>query len=357
MRAISFAMEDFPDDSFLGGYTILPITTNALMRAVIAAGNNPALKPPDIHAKHDISMRVSVLKSALDLSDKDFLRPSKHFQRSGSTDKGIKSEFIGNALCAHAALFELNIPWLVNVESLGSRYQVHPPLTGQRPDYLGRTFRGDWHVFECKGRSQRSSDTEIAEWKVQAEAIRRVNGKRVVYNIVSNAFIDSRRRQWELLWVDPPADDGSEIRMEENSFFDSYYEEIRNFVRERESLGVFSEHGWLVPVGDTGVFVGLHKEIQQAVWTIKPEAIINFARSHRYTMADLPFEIMMNDGVSIFPDGLLIKHNSELDEESIAKIIKSAGEISVPFKIIESMKTQVSTIDSTILVNADSTFN
>src|SRR5258708_37437516 len=119
MKQITFTKKDFSKSA--DGVFKLSFTVKALLRAVVAAGRNPMRGRKTGAAQADIDMRINALKSAVDMRG-SVLVPTPEHLASRSTDKGLKSFYVGNALCAHAADSELNIPWLVDFERLGTNY-------------------------------------------------------------------------------------------------------------------------------------------------------------------------------------------------------------------------------------------
>jgi len=344
MKAFVFTRKMFPHNAGLNGTLWLRFTQAALVRAVVAAGANPARRRGTKTSKFDIAMRVNALKSALDMSG-PFLRPTHHFMHEGVTDKGTKSFFVGNAICAHAAESAFNIPWLVDIENMGAKYQVMPHLTGKRPDYLGRTPGGNWHVFESKGRSSKPNRSAINEWKVQARSVRRVNGKQVTYNIVSAAFLN-KDECWELIWIDPPPDEkGPEVTFDEDLFFSAYYGKIYEFIQKHKSLGIPSQYGLLVPIGDAGVSLGLHHQVEQAFLNKDWESVIHFAQSQSTGDDAVKLEASIDTGISIFPDGLLIQFNSDWGGETkLSSPVSPKSVLVKPSTKISAMGTQTTSI-------------
>ena len=95
MKYITFTKKKFSKSR--NGTFKLPFTEKALLRAVVAAGQRPTSKPTSIAAQADINMRLSALRSALDMSS-SALVSTPEYVAAGSTDKAHKSFFIGNAL-------------------------------------------------------------------------------------------------------------------------------------------------------------------------------------------------------------------------------------------------------------------
>jgi hypothetical protein len=244
---------------------VIPLTKAALYRAVVAAGRNPDEQPATSAVKSDIAGRLHTLNSAIDTSGV-VPRPTPEFLAEGSTIKGQKSFLIGNALCAHSALHELKIPWLLDVEQLKQYHggiSIGTSKSGRRPDYLGLDVDGNWHVFESKGRSERPGPRDITGWKEQANSIQKVNGLKVQRHVVSAAYLNASG-EWELLWVDPEGDeDDPEIEVSIGRFLQIYYHELRFHVLRGEQAEL-TPLGAIVMSSEADVGLGLHHTVLAA---------------------------------------------------------------------------------------------
>ena len=98
---------------------------------------------------------------------------------------------------------------------------------------------------------------ELLRWKAQARAVKAVKGKSVIHNIVSAACL--KKKEWELLWVDPPADDEAlDLDIELITFLEAYYTPIRDLIAAQPSR-IESPFGPLAYVESVGAFIGLHQ--------------------------------------------------------------------------------------------------
>ena len=339
MKKFVLTKSKFPHGQ--NGSINVPFTKEALLRAVIAAGKNPQRKATTDAEKAGLQMRVSAILSALKM-DGNCLCPTPIFAKDGNTIKSQKSFYIGNTLCAHSALFHLEIPWLKDVETLPKGITIKTGTSKKRPDYLGLDLKGKWHVFECKGRSSKPNAMSIEAWKDQAKSISKVNGRSVENNIVSAAYIDKKSSEWKLLWVDPPGDDDHYIdELSNREFFQTYYKEIIELLNRGEKR-IDSEFGPLVYLSELGVHVGLHKKILQKIsfsyerrdflgLMVKPqydsnvylklvesEEIIRFSNNQ---LEQGLFEEISESGVSVFPDGILIKIDQDKQNYSFSSVI------------------------------------
>ncbi|HRH94969.1 MAG TPA: hypothetical protein PLB55_03500, partial [Prosthecobacter sp.] len=267
MNRVNFQKQAFPDEE--DQVKDMPVSRLALERAAIAAGRDPQEKVSRQDVCAELAARVLALHSVVDMSG-PVPKPTRAFLEEGATIKGQKSFLVGNTFCAHSALQELKIPWLLDVETL----RIHQPQmriktdeNGRRPDFLGLDVDGEWHVFESKGRSSRPQPQEITDWKQQARSIRQVNGKRVKLHIVSAAYVN-KRREWELLWVDPKREAEQEETPELSTgrFLMIYYQQMLELILQREAGHDFTP-GALTAVlsEELGVSAGLHEVVLDAL--------------------------------------------------------------------------------------------
>ncbi len=315
MKQITFTKKNF--SKVEDGTSKLAFTVKALIRAVIGAGRDPRLSTKTIAARADIDMRISALKSAVSMAGSTLVPTPEHLA-AGSTDKAHKSFYVGNALCAHAAHLKLAIPWLVDFERLDPKFKISSKGTKQRPDFLGQDTSAKWFVFESKGRSSSPGRSDLNSWKRQATAVKRVNNRQVTHGIVSSAYI-SRSNEWELLWVDPPADENAaDFSFDAFAFFDAYYEPLVSFI-ERGGPSVETLGGTVALFRDAAVYVGLHREVLAAVRAHDGSAILSFA-SRMNT-----HEATQQDGSSLFRDGLIVKLGPEWETESRNRLTEPNG--------------------------------
>lgn len=301
MKQITFTKKNFSNTR--NGTFKLPFTQKALLRAVIAAGRRPNSKKKSVAAQADIDMRISALRSAINMRG-SALVSTPEYRDAGSTDKAHKSFYIGNALCAHAAYLELAIPWLVDIERLSPKIKIGELPSKRRPDFLGKTATNKWFVFESKGRASAPGTDDEKDWKKQANAVKEVNRRKVVQGIVSSAYLKASH-EWHLLWIDPPPDDdAATLEFDEFAIFDAYYEPIVEFV-ERDGPRVETPRGTLTLSGDGGVYVGLDRNLLSAFSRGNTGAILSFA-----SQLDANEQIE-RDGSSTFRDGLIVRLGPE----------------------------------------------
>jgi hypothetical protein len=125
----------------------------------------------------------------------------------------------------------------------------------------------------------------LKDWKVQAKAIKAVKGSNILHNIVSAAHFQ-KRCEWELLWVDPPSDDqGADLDVENIAFFDAYYSPIRELIAAQSRTRVTPDAS-VAYVETLRAFVGLHREVEEALRRRDDGAILAFAKPEKSRIWD-----------------------------------------------------------------------
>ena len=74
-----------------------------------------------------------------------------------------------------------------------------------------------------------------------------------------------------------------------------------------------AEPGFIVPVGDTGVWLGLHEDVLQGVRNREWRLVTSFAD---VMMSDPQWDRPREDGFAVFPDGLIIKIGPDWDQQA-----------------------------------------
>jgi hypothetical protein len=248
---------------------------------------------------------MSALDAAIDFGKSTPVVTSE-FIGLGQTEKGQTSNRVANALCAHAADKNLNIPWLADYERVrrkASQFRPRRAATSRRfPDYLGLSLTGDWYVFEVKGRSLPFPNSHMHDWMDQATTIRSVNGIPVAGNIVSVAFTDGSEddKKWKVQWeLYNPLPNSVNLSVTELSYFKAYYEPFIVMNRVVEHIDIQGHAFFNVGIG--GALVGLHNSIFEALKTRRSGRIKAFARDlQREGSQDI------GDDITLFPDGIMV---------------------------------------------------
>jgi hypothetical protein len=308
MSSIPFIREGFSPSS-VNGVSNLACTEKALIRAAIVAGQGPYKVGRTRAARASAAMRMCAAVASLDTSTPQLL-PTSEYLHPGSTEKAAKSFCVGNTLCSHSTLMKLRIPWLVDIENddLMAGY-VPKKLSGtrKRPDFIGQNDKGQWFVFESKGRNTQPNPKMMLEWEEQAKAITHINNIPVAHNIISATYLNDNK-EWELKWVDvSPNLALGDLFFEESSFFTAYYAPIVELI-ESESKTIQSKGGVLSYIPTLDAYVGIHNRVLSAIRKKSFEVIKEFARENKESRVEF-----VNDlEVSTFADGILIALGKEL---------------------------------------------
>lgn len=300
-KSLRMTMTAFPRG--LNGVAQVPCNEPALIRAAIAAGQNPRSrrKSPDFVAHLD--ELAFAIRSSLDMTG-SAPKATPRYLSLGQTERGLKTYRIATALCAHAAYKQLNIPWLVDIEAAPADLAlVFKRGSDKRPDFIGFDCLGQWHVFESKGRTQKASPNMLKVWKEQAKMIRRINNEKPKYHIVSSPYLNPCN-EWELQWHDPSSEEGGFLEFWPPNFFKLYYRFIFSALNQRDAKTYESDNVLYVELAEARVSVGLHHKIMQALNTENYGAIMAFARD--WPPRDLPLESEREEG---FADGIFVRVN------------------------------------------------
>jgi len=266
MGSIVISRKEFDDDS--NGDLNVPFQAAELVRATIAAGRNPQNPPKEDGEQNDYICRENRFKSAVALEGES-LKASGHYLASRMTEQGHLTEAVANALCAFAANRVYDVPWLMNIEEL-HRYVDAPNVefdltSKKRTDFIGQGTRGDWYVFESKGRRGKPSDTNLRDWKTQANTVKTINGKEPKYHIVASAYLNADG-EWNQILFDPPTDERSiSLDFGETDFFRAYYMRLRRRLLLRRIVDETS-YGSLYSLGIPKFQVGVHKDFEKAAF-------------------------------------------------------------------------------------------
>ena len=150
--------------------------------------------------------RLSLVKMALEKCPvSGLLQRTDTFRSLDLTEKGAISYFLGMAVCKLFADKYLNTPWLLHFDVF--RDQLYPGLLDgrSRPDLIGENDKGEWHAFECKGRSSVPSEQEKWKAKAQAQRLVRVNSTNCSLHVGAISYF--RQDTLEFHWRDPAPED------------------------------------------------------------------------------------------------------------------------------------------------------
>jgi hypothetical protein len=298
MNTVSVAFQNCPWTT--DGLREIAFSGLDLRHAAVAVGRNWRFRGISTADRAHNQARIHEIISIVELQGGGAARVSAHYRAIGSTMRGAKSFMMGNAFCALIAEKELRIPWLVDVEALSHHYQVQFNGT-RRADFIGRSTSRDWFAFEAKGRSYYPPQAALDDWKIQADSVRRINGRQPEANVVS-ATCASDDEYIRMIWRDPPADDGEDLEFSEEDFFQSYYAPILDLIDHNERiLHVGQETLAVFP--DLRMSIGVHSRIRDSLVRNDFEAVVRFAADESPAQQ---FPGLADEDTKVFRDGLII---------------------------------------------------
>ena len=194
---------------------------------------------------YEILFRVCLLKTALQAA-----ATAPRFVWTGAyrnldpSEKGSVSYFMGLTMCKLFAERFLDVAWLLHLDVY--RQQINPVLLRgrSRPDLVGHSTRGEWIVFESKGRTCGPTQNDKSKAKVQARRLTHVKGHQIAYGVALFSYF--YQDELKVHWQDPKPDDDSgepeepfSLEVELGDFLKHYYRPILDFIgheRLREHL-------------------------------------------------------------------------------------------------------------------------
>jgi hypothetical protein len=187
-------------------------------------------------SKYEVIFRACLLKSAIQASwTASSFECTKAYRNLDPSEKGAVSYFIGLTMCKLFAERFLDVPWLLHLDVY--RSQLSPVLLHgrSRPDLVGQSVRGDWVVFESKGRTSVPTQIDKSKAKVQSCRLTHVSGKQVACGVALFSYFC--RDELKVFWQDPNQDDESEepqepfrIEVQPGDFGRRYYRPILDFI-------------------------------------------------------------------------------------------------------------------------------
>jgi hypothetical protein len=220
---IDFQSRQFPSAYGLRGGT-LETSWDELLWAAITIG-----RPSTYHvfrhgpaSFHEAIFRLSLIRMSAEQDPYGRLQRAGAFAALDPTEKGMVSYFLGMAICKLFASRLLITPWLLHLDVF--RRSLNPVTLGRsRPDLVGEDNAGQWHAFECKGRSSTPSSGDRAKAKTQAQRLVSVGGQTCSLHVASFAFFQSN--VLEFYWRDPSPEAEAAIELPRPGIEWRYYYE------------------------------------------------------------------------------------------------------------------------------------
>lgn len=175
---------------------------------------------------HEALFRLSLVRMALGEQPGDTsLQRTDAFRSLDPTEKGAVTYFLGLAVCKLFASSLLRTPWLLHLDVFRSQLSAEVRHGRSRPDLVGQDDKGEWHAFECKGRSSVPSTGARRRAKTQAQRLVRVDSKDCSLHIGAISYF--RQDALEFHWRDPDPEDATkpgpiEVYLPENAWINYY---------------------------------------------------------------------------------------------------------------------------------------
>ena len=177
---IEYESENFPNRYRILRNGQLDVSWDEILKAALTVGR-PSIFHVFSHGKtslYEALFRLSLIRMAVEESGNQLVR-TEAFKALDPTEKGMVSYFLGMTFCKLFAEKYLELPWLLHLDIFKDQIDSKLLSGRSRPDLVGRSDSGKEHIFECKGRSQRPSKTDIEKALKQARRIRTKEGLNV----------------------------------------------------------------------------------------------------------------------------------------------------------------------------------
>ncbi|MDK2014370.1 MULTISPECIES: hypothetical protein [unclassified Deinococcus] len=251
-----------------GNNKAVSFDTKDLLRSAVRVGkkNNLDLMKHRFHAKMEMRYKIAIILANTRQNATGFLVRSGVYEFLDPSEKSNTSYYIGLSLAHMFAERLLKIPWLMHLDVYQNQHNVVAAVdTRSRPDLFGFNSRGKWYIIEAKGRSNEMEKGLIQKAKDQTDKVISINGDNPVRIASVAHFIDNKVN---VNWIDPDefSADAVSYIVNIDQFFEQYYLLIVSAIG-----GIFDDHVpesngnyYIAILDDTGLSVGLHKDIYDA---------------------------------------------------------------------------------------------
>ena len=267
MIKISYSCDNFGSQygSTLQGSHQLNVAWNDIVWAAISVGK---LGFDDLMAygqfsADEIRFRAYLIYAHL-MQKAGGVSKSPLYESLDPTEKGYASYFIGMAASKLVGAFLLDVPWLVHVEKINFLHRLGLPGRS-RPDLLGKNSKGQWLVFEAKGRTYGFSQSALDKAKAQTRQIRSISGLKPVLRVATESYFHP---YLSIHIVDPGEfdNDAFDMKVDESMFFSSYYSTFSHLsqLSSRQEI-VDYQHFDFIDNEDMGISVGISRLILESL--------------------------------------------------------------------------------------------
>jgi hypothetical protein len=211
---------------------------------------------------HEAVFRLSLVRLAVEQDWGGRLKRTDALAALDPTEKGMVGYFLGMTLCKLFASRLLLTPWLLHLDVF--RSALNPSTLGRsRPDLVGQNLSGQWHAFECKGRSSTPSTSDKVKAKTQAQRLVSVGGHTCSLHVGSFAYF--RAETLEFYWRDPEPSPTKAIELPEpDREWRYYYEPAMKMAVAAESDAMEVERR-MTDV-DVSIHPAVYELLTQGLW-------------------------------------------------------------------------------------------
>ena len=159
---------------------------------------------------YEALFRLSLIRLAVEQRfESGALYRTSAFRALDLSEKGAISYFLGMVICKLFADQMLQTPWLLHLDVFKDQLDLAIVRGRSRPDLVGQSKSGVWHVFECKGRSSVPGSEERRKAKEQAQRLTRVDSTDCKLHVGAIAYF--RQERLEFHWRDPEPKESKEL--------------------------------------------------------------------------------------------------------------------------------------------------
>lgn len=261
---ISYESENFSPARIAKSSGSLQINWDDILWAAITVGR------PNLYyvfrygrpSGYEAIFRYSLVRMALEQCGSNLCRTNA-FNSLDPTEKGAITYFLGMTFCKLFAEKFLSTPWLLHLDVF--RQTLNPSmLKGRsRPDMVGKQMQsGEWHAFECKGRSSSPGQLEKQKAKGQAQRLLSING--IMTRLHIGAITYFKRNTLHFYWCDPEPHAGElklDLELPEQAW-QAYYGPSSELIRmASDSLIGVQKRQDMFYFPEVDVFIGAHPKI------------------------------------------------------------------------------------------------
>ena len=208
---IPYTSRDFPQGT-VASRGVLEADWGDLIWAALTVGrpNTAYVLAHGEASLYEALFRLSLVRMAVEQRPpRASLYRTSAFRSLDPTEKGAVSYFLGMAVCKLFADRLLGTTWLLHLDVF--KDQLDPKVVGgrSRPDLVGQNHFGEWHAFECKGRSSVPNADERRKAKAQAQRLTRVDSTDCALHVGAISYF--RQDKLEFHWRDPEPKDTEEL--------------------------------------------------------------------------------------------------------------------------------------------------